>query len=302
MKFGKVDDASGIDFTLPPDHEGTMSVIQSAGYNGKPNIYIGCAKWNRQDLKNFYPRGTKDELEYYATQFNSIEMNNSFYRIWPPSQYEKWIGKVGDDFLFFPKLFQGVTHRSRLKSCEEITREYLNGIDHLGDKLGMIFMQMHSNFSPKEENRNRLADYLAFWPKEYPVSLELRHHDWYGDEEIAEWLYDLLEQHQVANIITDTAGRRDLLHMRLTTNTAFVRYVGANHESDYSRVEDWVDRLESWISTGLENVYFFVHQNDEIESVNISRHMITLLNDRLGTNLKIPKTLDTPDTSTPTLF
>jgi uncharacterized protein YecE (DUF72 family) len=57
-------------------------------------LYVGCAKWNRTDLKNFYPRGTKDELAYYSSQFNCIELNATFYRIFPKEQFEKWREKT----------------------------------------------------------------------------------------------------------------------------------------------------------------------------------------------------------------
>jgi hypothetical protein len=74
MKFGQVADPSQIDFTLPKDHPKTKEILAKS--KGKDfNIYIGCAKWNKTDLKGFYPKGTKDELTYYATQFNSIELN-----------------------------------------------------------------------------------------------------------------------------------------------------------------------------------------------------------------------------------
>ena len=79
MKFGRVDNPELVDFTLPEDHPENRRVLQASGFNGRPNIYVGCSKWTRADMKGFYPRGTKDELTYYATQFNSIELNTTFY-------------------------------------------------------------------------------------------------------------------------------------------------------------------------------------------------------------------------------
>ena len=86
MKFGKVDNPENIDFTLPPDRMDMSQLLIEE--SGDKEVYVGCAKWNRQDLKNFYPRGTKDELSYYSTQFNSIELNTFFYRIFPPEQVQ----------------------------------------------------------------------------------------------------------------------------------------------------------------------------------------------------------------------
>ena len=53
-------------------------------------VYVGCAKWNKKDLKNFYPKGVKDELAYYSTQFNCIELNATFYRLFPPATFDTW--------------------------------------------------------------------------------------------------------------------------------------------------------------------------------------------------------------------
>jgi hypothetical protein len=107
MKFGQVEDPSTIDFTIPPDHADTDRVLAKSKAKSL-KVYIGCAKWNKADLKNFYPKGTKDELTYYATQFNCVELNATFYRLFPPSQFEKWKNTVGEGFKFFPKLGQEI--------------------------------------------------------------------------------------------------------------------------------------------------------------------------------------------------
>ncbi|MGB7393533.1 MAG: DUF72 domain-containing protein, partial [Pricia sp.] len=113
MKFGKVEQPELIDFTLPKDHPDTETILSKTdGYPLK--VHVGCAKWNRQDLKNFYPRGTKDELEYYSGQFNCIELNATFYRMFPPEQFAKWHEKTPEDFKFFPKLVRNISHLRRL--------------------------------------------------------------------------------------------------------------------------------------------------------------------------------------------
>src|SRR5262249_8798931 len=115
---------------------------------------------------------------------------------------------------------------------------------------------------------------------------------WYNDGEVSAELYDLLESNDITNVLVDTAGRRDLMHMRLTTPTAFVRWVGANHPSDYARLDEWIDRIAEWKKLGLEKLYFFVHQNIEKESPFLSAYFIKKLNKKIGTNLPIPKTLN----------
>lgn len=298
MKFGKVDRPELIDFKIPKDHPDTELVLSRVDDDIPLNVYVGCAKWNRQDLKNFYPRGTKDELTYYATQFNSIEMNASFYRLFPGEQFEKWHDKTTENFKFFPKLVRNISHLRRLnEESLPIVDEYLIAAANLKDKLGTLFLQMHDNFGPK--NWDRVVRFVQYWPKEFPLAMEFRHTDWFNDEKVAEELYHLLEENNIANILVDTAGRRDIMHMRLTNNEAFIRYVGANHESDYARLDDWVERLSDWKAKGLTNIHFFVHQNMELESPLLSAYFIQKLNEKLGTDLHIPKTLGD---NGPTLF
>lgn len=285
MKFGKVDDADSIDFTLPPDNPANKALLNAAK-GEKPGIYIGCAKWNKTDLKGFYTKGTKDELAYYATQFNSIELNATFYNNFPVETIESWYAKTPAGFKFFPKLHQGISHWKRLKDAKEPTDIYLDGIAHLQDKLGMLFLQMPDNFGPK--NWEILKAYLEEWPSGFPLALELRHTGWYDSSFNSEDLYSLLEKKNITHIVTDSAGRRDLLHMRLTTPTAFIRYNGANVDSDYTRLDDWFERLKHWTENGIQNIYFFVHQNHEEASPLLSSYLIQKLNKELGLELQVP--------------
>ncbi|WP_149275859.1 DUF72 domain-containing protein [Pareuzebyella sediminis] len=290
MKFGKVEQPELVDFTIPEDHAETEVVLRKTSSNEPLKVHVGCAKWNRKDLKNFYPRGTKDELVYYSTQFNSIELNATFYRIFPAEQYEKWYDKTPNDFKFFPKVANDISHLRRLnEAVYPIVDRYLEVTSNLKEKLGTIFLQMHNNFAPK--NWDRVVRFVEYWPKEFPLAMEFRHTDWFNDPKVAQELYHLLEENGISNILVDTAGRRDIMHMRLTKNEAFIRYVGANHPSDYARLDDWVERLEIWKEKGLRNIHFFVHQNMELESPLLSVRFIEKLNEKLGTNLKIPKTL-----------
>lgn len=284
MKFGGVEHPELVDFTLPEDHPGTAAILKKG--SGLKEVFVGCAKWNRQDLKKFYPRGTKDELAYYSSQFNSIELNATFYNHFSEDQIETWRTKVPDDFKFFPKVHQRISHQKRLNEVEESVEYYTDGIRAFKEKLGMVFLQLHDNFKPK--TIERLVRLCEFWPKDIPLSIELRNTEWFNDEEVAAEVYKLFEDNNITNIITDTAGRRDLLHMRLTTPTAFVRYVGANHESDWSRLDDWMDRIKKWTDAGLEKLYFFVHQNLEKESPVLAAHFIEMLNKEFGLELTVP--------------
>jgi uncharacterized protein YecE (DUF72 family) len=113
-----------------------------------------------------------------------------------------------------------------LKDVKEIVKNNVSNMSHLHVKLEMSFLQMHNNFGP--QNFDRVVEFVENWTHDVPLAIELRQTDWYNDVAVSNKLYDLLETYGITNILVDTAGRRDLMHMRLTTSTAFIRWVGAN--------------------------------------------------------------------------
>lgn len=287
MKFGSVETVEGLDLSLPSDHPDTSNVLGNKSPVKILRTAVGCAKWNKTDLKNFYPKGVKDELIYYSSQFNSIELNATFYQAYGPDQFEKWYEKTPKDFLFFPKIPQTISHLKRLNDVKALTEEFCNAAAHLEEKLGMIFLQLHDNFKPKDFDR--LEKFIKEFPKGIPLAVELRNTEWVNNKVEADRVGELFKKYKVTNVIVDTAGRRDLIHMRLTTPVAFVRYVGANHPSDYSRLDPWIKRIVKWHKAGLKELYFFVHQNHEVESPLLSAYFIEKLNDALKLNLHIPE-------------
>jgi uncharacterized protein YecE (DUF72 family) len=283
MKFGRVDNPASIDFTIPPDHPDTAKVLKEQTSKSKDlEIYVGCAKWNKKDLKNFYPKGIKDELGYYSTQFNCIELNATFYRLFPPATFENWYATVPKNFRFFPKLEQSISHFHRLKDVKEIVQHNVANMSHLHEKLEMAFLQMHDNFGPKDFDR--VEAFAENWTFDVPLAIEVRHTDWYNDPTVSSKLYNLLDTHGITNILVDSAGRRDLMHMRLTTPAAFIRWVGSNEpKSDRSRLDAWTERISKWKKAGLQKLFFFVHQNEEQESPALAAHFIERLNKKIGT-------------------
>ena len=291
MQFGKVTDPGAIDFKLPNDAPQTKQILETHKTSAPFEVYVGCAKWNRTELKGFYPRGTKDELSYYATQFNSIELNATFYGMPKWEQIAGWRDKTPKDFKFFPKVTNTISHFKRLVNVKEPISDFCNAISNFENKLGMAFLQLKEDFAPKDFERLTIA--LRDFPAGFPLAVEVRNGEWFSNAQNMEAYCKLLEELQMANIIVDTAGRRDMLHMRLTSPVAFVRYVGANHPSDLSRLDEWAERIEKWRSEGLQQLYFFVHQNTELESPLLAEHFIRNLNGRFQLGLTIPAKQDT---------
>ncbi|MGV0979904.1 DUF72 domain-containing protein [Empedobacter falsenii] len=287
MKFGKVENPELVDFTLPKTPKETIDLLNKADKSDTFEVYVGCAKWNKQDLKNFYPPKTKDELSYYSTQFNSIELNATYYRSPSKENVETWANKTPKDFKFFPKIPQSISHYGRLQNVTDKLNQYLDAVALFEEKLGMIFLQMHENFAPKDFEK--LENFIQNFPKGYPLAVELRHEDWFSNEENFNQLVSLLEKHNISNIIVDTAGRRDMVHMRLTSNEAFVRFVGANIPSDYERLDEWIETIKLWKAEGLQKLYFFIHQNLELESPMLAKYFIKKLNNDLDLDIRGPQ-------------
>lgn len=287
MEFGKVDYPGKVDFTLPKDAPET-GLILGKKKNAKPiEVYVGCAKWNKKDLKGFYPLKTKDELTYYASQFNSIELNATFYGMPTVEEVIAWKQKTPKGFKFFPKITNSVTHFRRLINVEELLERFADVVSNFENRLGMPFMQLHDNFKPKDFDRLKAT--LENFPKGIPLAVEVRNKEWFADKKIFNDYCKFLQKKKMANIIVDTAGRRDIIHMRLTSPVAFIRYVGSNHPSDYQRLDDWVSRIKKWQKQGLQKLYFFVHQNVEEASPLLAAHFITKLNKALKTGLHVPE-------------
>ncbi|MBW1618593.1 DUF72 domain-containing protein [Empedobacter falsenii] len=287
MKFGKVENPELVDFTLPKTPKETIDLLNKVDKSDNFEVYVGCAKWNKQDLKNFYPPKTKDELSYYSTQFNSIELNATYYRSPSKENVETWVNKTPKDFKFFPKIPQSISHYGRLQNVTDKLNQYLDAVALFEEKLGMIFLQMHENFAPKDFEK--LENFIQNFPKGYPLAVELRHEDWFSNEENFNQLVSLLEKHNISNIIVDTAGRRDMVHMRLTSNEAFVRFVGANIPSDYERLDEWIETIKLWKAEGLQKLYFFIHQNLELESPMLAKYFIKKLNNDLDLDIRGPQ-------------
>ncbi len=295
MEFGRVEstEIKDIDFTLPEDGQQTTITLASSKAIENPGFYVGCAKWGRKEWKELiYPKKTKeaDFLGEYVKHFNSIELNAVFYSIPKEDQILKWKAMVdantNKDFIFCPKFSRTITHIKRLNNADAETDLYLKAIAAFGNNLGPCFLQVSDNFGPK--NIEVLENYLKKLPKDLNVFVEVRHADWFKDAEARKELFEMLAKLKKGSAITDASGRRDCLHMELTTPEAFIRFVGNGGsflDSDKARVDEWIVRIKKWLENGLENVYFFLHQHDEADTPLIADYTIEQFNKHLGSKL-----------------
>jgi uncharacterized protein YecE (DUF72 family) len=292
MEFGKVisNDLSAIDFILPPDKAETQRLLSGCKKTVTPRVYVGCAKWGRKDwLGKIYPTGTKeaDFLSHYARHFNSIELNATFYKMPSRKQAQEWKSKVGHDFLFSPKVSNSISHIRRLKDTADRVTRFLDGIAGFEENLGPVFLMPHPGMGPK--SLGTIETFVQAIPKDIKLFVELRHPEWFSDPVAFQEMFGMLERNGVGTVITDAAGKRDCVHMRLTTPEAFIRFVGNDlHPTDYARVDDWVQRIKSWLQAGLQRVYFFMHQTEEVHSPELARYAIQQFNKHCGTAIQEP--------------
>jgi len=295
MKFGKLlpDEINGIDFTLPADAQFVTHVLPGQPATA-PKAYVGCAKWGRKEwLGKIYPVGTKESafLSAYVRHFNTIELNATHYKIYGPETIAKWADQAsGTAFRFCPKVPQLISHYSDLSSekAHRYTDEFLTGIQAFGEHLGPVFLQLSERYAPSRQGA--LFQYLRQWPRDLACFLEVRHHSWFADQSVSQALFSLLHELGIGAVITDTAGRRDVVHMQLTVPKAMIRFGGNHlHPTDYSRIDAWVDRIDSWMQQGLQEVYFFMHQHDETDTLELCAYTVERLNAVCGLDVPMPQ-------------
>jgi uncharacterized protein YecE (DUF72 family) len=303
MEFGRVKliDLAKVDFQLPKEPAANKKWLK-----GKPakkaKVYVGCAKWGFPEwLGKLYPVKTREKnyLDQYILHYNSVEVNATHYKIIGETGTKKWAEKSkGKDFLFCPKMYQGITHYGKLSKHQFLTAEFLRGIRGFGKHLGPTLIQFNERFSPNR--KEELFEFLSKLPKDMEFVLELRHAAWFSISENAELLFKTLEKLKIGAVITDTAGRRDLVHMRLTIPKVFIRFTGNSlHPTDYIRCDEWVKRIKFWLMSGVKEIFFFMHMHDEGTSPELTVYLIDKLNKTCSLNIPRPILIEDAGAITP---
>jgi uncharacterized protein YecE (DUF72 family) len=143
-------------------------------------------------------------------------------------------------------------------------------LERLNEHLGPSFIQFHEQFSYEE--KNFLFKFLEQWPQEFQLSIELRHKSWFENHHILPALTNYLHKKNIGLVITDVAGRRDVLHTSLSTNWSMIRLIGNKlHISDETRLRDWGERIKNWQKQGQQETYLFLHQPDDLLTVEFAQ-------------------------------
>ncbi len=291
MEFGRVTASeilNRIDFRLPNEDQRSTNLLNCFSSSSSNQIYFGLPIWGHAGwVGKLYPKGTsqKEYLRFYSQQLNTIELNTTFYRIPEVSQVENWRKVVPKSFRFSPKVFQGISQFSDLQRIPELTQSFCNSIQSFREQLGLPFLQLPPSFGPNK--LIILKRFFTLLPKAFPLAIEFRHPAWFQNGHLISPAFDLLADHGISTVITDVAGRRDVLHSTLTTSSVLIRFVGNSlHPSDWGRIDTWVERIGNWLGQGVRKVYFFIHQQDQVGALELVDDFVLKMNQRLNLALK----------------
>ncbi len=205
----------------------------------RPVLLVGCSGWQYRHWRgSFYPPEVPAArwLEFYSTVFQTVEVNNSFYRLPESATFEAWRARVGPSFVFAVKASRYLTHLKRLKDPEEPVGRVFERARSLRRKLGPVLYQLPPRWGC---NLDRLREFLEVLPR-HPQAVEFRDAGWYRDD-----VFALLERHGVALCIHDMAGSEapivrvgPLVYLRLH---GVKRYGGAYPSRTLERWAGWLD-------------------------------------------------------------
>lgn len=210
--------------------------------DGARDIRIGCSGWNFKHWRErFYPKGLPVArwFEFYAEHFDTVEINNSFYRLPKPETFAKWRDQAPPGFCYAVKANRYITQAKKLIDPEEPLERMMTSVRHVGDRLGPILYQLPSSLGL---NLERLKQFLSVLPRDVTSVFEFRDRSWYGPE-----TYGLLERHGASFCIHDMAGSAS---ERIAVGPiAYVRFHGGKGKY-WGRYSD--DALLGWADWMVE--------------------------------------------------
>ena len=218
-------------------------------------VRIGCSGWNYPHWREVvYPKGLPPArwLEHYATLFDTVEVNNTFYRLPKRDSVARWVEQTPEDFVFTVKASRYLTHVKRLTDLGPGVQRFYERIEPLvrSPKLGPVLWQLPANFRRDEE---RLSAALERLPAARHC-FEFRHESWFAPE-----IYELLRAHGVALVIGDHPERSFQSH-ELTIDWTFIRFHyghrGRNGNYSERELEQWAGRIDAWRSRVEVYAYF----------------------------------------------
>ena len=216
-------------------------------------IYIGCSGFSNRDWKGFFfpeELPPKEQLNFYATQFNTVEINSTFYRRPRPQTLANWHERTGEDFKFFIKIPKTITHIKRLKEAAEETADFCNHL-HQGiqEKLAGFLFQMPPSFHYREEHLEQL---ITTVDSQFLNVVEFRHESWWTEE-----IFETLRKKNI--VFSGVSFPKNIPDDFIINNSKSVYYrlhgVPVLFKSEYS--EEELKKLAKEIKKAKQDVFIF---------------------------------------------
>ena len=220
------------------------------------STWIGTSGWSYHHWTGvLYPPGTpaRDRLACYLREFDTVELNASFYR-WPrDTTFASWRRRLPEGFLMSVKAPRGLTHAKRLDAPEVWVERIERCWHELGDKRGLLLVQLHPAHARDDA---RLDFFLGRLPDWVRVTVEFRHPSWHDDA-----VFALLERHGAAYCVM--SGAKLPCVLRATADFVCVRLHGPDHDHLYAGSYSdadlawWADRIREWDAAGTDVFAYF---------------------------------------------
>jgi uncharacterized protein YecE (DUF72 family) len=225
------------------------------------NFHIGTMGWSYNFWKdNFYPKNlsASEFLGYYSKQFDTVEVDNTFYRIPRKQTVLEWKDQTSENFLFSLKFPRIITHVKMLKNCQEETKVFLERVEFLGEKLGPLLLQFPSSFG--NEQVSTLREFLKNVPKKHRYVVEVRNKKLLNDS-----LFSILKEYDVVLAWVQSPYMPIITEM--TSNSVYVRWEGDRKKIngtlgkiELDRTGDiklWADKLKQFWDRKIEVFGYF---------------------------------------------
>ena len=186
----------------------------------KPSIYLGTSGLQLPIPKRDFPAGfaEKSRLNFYASLFNTIEINSSFYKIPQAATLSRWAADVPDGFRFTFKLWKGITHQKGLEFNPDDVARFMEVIDHISQRKGCLLVQFPPSLAINAINQ--LEKLLASLGTDWPLAVEFRNRSWYTGQ-----TYDLLGRFNAFMVLQDIPASASPL-LPLSDEFVYLRFHG----------------------------------------------------------------------------
>jgi uncharacterized protein YecE (DUF72 family) len=244
----------------------------------KERVHIGTSGWSYKSWdKTFYPAGVPHnrQFEFYASQFSTVEINATFYRLPTLKMVQGWRQKAPPEFIFAVKGSRFITHMKRLANLDGALHKYFTRLKALEEKIGVVLWQLPPNFHKDIE---RLENFLKRLPKMQNRAVEFRHLSWMHEQ-----VFELLRRYNAAHVSVSSLGMP--MNLTVTADIVYIRFHGlaGGAAHDYSREElaPWAEHINNQAASG-KTIYAYFNNDANVRAPGNAKLLIEMTHNPRG--------------------